>query len=334
MSERRRMTRHLIGQGAFKDSPMTVIDVGVRGGPAACWVVYGDQLRFVGFEPDEEECKRLAKAYPGGEYLPYAVGFKGERKRTFYHVLHPNASSFYKPDWTKAGRYPFRQTLTVSGTSLVQTVNLRSALANIKAESDFIKLDCEGAELEILEGLWLEKSSQDVDSVLGVSVEALFTPIRHGQPAFRDIDTFLSRHGFTLFDIATYRHARKTLSPDAFTSKYGQVLWAQVLYFRDLHPELGVRKWGTMHVLKLASLFEVHRLSDCAIELIQEASKHLLLSMEQARTLIDLLTPRVNGRELTYREYWCGLKEAVNTRMNPKSIQAAYKRWARHTAWG
>lgn len=334
MDERRRMTQHLISQGVFKDSPMTVVDIGVCGGPAPCWSVYGDQLRLIGFEPSEDECERLAKAHPGGEFLPYAVGFKDERKRAFHHTLHPNASSFYKPDWTKAGRYPFKQTLTVSNISAVRTVNLQSALANIKAEPDFIKLDCEGAELEVLEGLWLEKSSQEVDSVLGVSVEALFTPIRYGQPAFRDVDVFLAHHGFTLFDIATYRHTRKTLSPDAFTSRQGQVLWAQTLYFRDLYTEIESKKWQTIHILKLASLFEVHRLSDCAIELVQEAFKHLLLDGEQTCRLVNLLTPKIDGKEVTYKAYWHKLRQAVNVRTNPKNIHAAYRHWIGRTYWG
>lgn len=337
MIKGRRMTKYLVDEGAFKDSPMIVVDVGVRGGAVTYWDIYGDQLRIIGFEPDEEECKRLRIAHPTDKYLPWAVGRETRRKRVFYDTLHQNASSFHKPDWRMAGRFPWKQTLTVQNQRLVRVVNLEEAIADTGLTPDFIKLDCEGAELEILEG-----AKEMLKQVLGISVEALFTPVRFGQPAFSQIDIFLKEQGFTLFDMTCYRHMRRTLSANAFTSKRGQILWGQILYFKDRGWELGRRdllgreqnEWNDMQILKLASLFEVHKLSDCAIELIQQARSEGILSTKRAELLIDLLTPLVDGKEVTFEEYWEGLHNVVDLGADAKAVSAAFNRhWASRVQW-
>jgi len=54
------MTRYLVERtGVFRDDPITVADVGARWGFNSEWSVFGDQLRVLCFEPDEEECRRF-----------------------------------------------------------------------------------------------------------------------------------------------------------------------------------------------------------------------------------------------------------------------------------
>ena len=48
---------------------------------------------------------------------------------------------------------------------------------------------------------------------------------------------------------------------------------------------------------------ELFNLEDCAIELIEEALAMEIVGAAEARSMIDLLTPRLNGRDVNYKKY-------------------------------
>ncbi len=171
-----------------------------------------------------------------------------------------------------------------------------------------MKLETEGSELDILKGAIgvLKKS------VIGLSVEVEFLQWHKDQPVFSDVDSFMRQIGFQVFDLATYRHARKSLKPsygaNGFTSDYGQIIWGQALYLRDGVNEIASSNsledgWDDIKVLKLASIMELFCLPDCAIELIQVAHQKGLLQGYDVDYLIDLLVPRVGGKSVSYDEY-------------------------------
>src|SRR5260221_549558 len=70
------MTRHLVEERRiFADDPLIILDVGARGGSNVEWSVFGDQARIYCFEPDEDECTRLASEAPAHIiYIPTALG--------------------------------------------------------------------------------------------------------------------------------------------------------------------------------------------------------------------------------------------------------------------
>ena len=69
-------------------------------------------------------------------------------------------------------------------------------------------------------------------SVVGVEVEAEFTPIYTGQPLFAEVDAFLRGLGFQLFDLRPCywkRAAGRTVG-----GPHGQIVWADALYLKSL----------------------------------------------------------------------------------------------------
>ena len=179
---------------------------------------------------------------------------------------------------------------------------------------DFMKLDVEGAELDVLKG--------SVDflrggSVLGAAIEVTFLDIAK-QPVFSDVDSFMRKMGFKLFDIEVYRFSRELLpTPEELEyigplligapSERGQVIAADALYLRDGAAEIETCdtefNWTDDSILKLASIFEVYGLPDCAIELLQVARKKNYLGDLDIDYLTDLLTPEFMGKDVTYHEY-------------------------------
>ena len=281
------MTHQLVEElGVFKPAPVVICDVGARGGVEPQWQAFGNQAQFIGFEPDRGECDRLNHRFsqqtsqnanaPAQQFYPVALGKRREH-RQFSVCRYAGGSSFYPADMTFIQRFPAEhgQQLEVTHTLELETVSFDEfAQTECIPAIDFLKLDVEGCELDILQGA--ERVLQN--GVLGLSLEVMFHDAMRHQPPFHAIDQFLQSQGFQLFDLETYRHARRTLdlpTESLGNTQIGQVLWGQALYLRDavtaaLSP---IRKtefnWTALRALKLAAFMELFNLSDCALEVLQ-----------------------------------------------------------------
>lgn len=306
-----KFTRYLVAERAFEEKPLVTVDVGARGGFEKHWAAYGDQIKLIGFEADAEECERLNQqgAGPGQRFYPYAL-HQDKGRRNFYSTAYPSSSSFYQPDMKELQRFPDRINLTVVDTIPLETIDFDSfANENNIDYVDFIKLDTESAELDILKGAadFLRKS------VTGLSIEIWFQPWHSGQPVFSDVDSYLRGLGFRLYDLEVYRVSREALpevttSPIPGPSKQGQVISGEVLYLRDGTSEIEQKnrpgdRWDEVRILKLASIMELFNLPDCAIELIQAAQREGIIRDRDTNKLIDLLVPGIRGKQVPYNAY-------------------------------
>ena len=180
------MTQHLVEIGTFADNPLVVVDVGARGGVEPFWKVFGNDLRIIGFEPDSVECAKLNEtAEKNVSYLPVALS-DSVTKKTFHVAKLGAAGSFYKSEPTFNARLNIADNMVVEREVTIETTTLAAALGDLKP--DFIKLDAEGAELEILRGA-------DLGSVLGVVAEVRFGELMSGCPTFADTDVFCRAAG-------------------------------------------------------------------------------------------------------------------------------------------
>jgi FkbM family methyltransferase len=290
------MTRKLVEAGAFVDDPVVVVDVGARGGVEWYWKVFGDHLRIIAFEADAEECARL-KATPQKNvtFIPSALGAENG-VRTLHVTHHRAASTFYPvdPKWT--ARFSFSDNQLVEQQVEVRTTTLRDALAGQRV--DFIKLDAEGAELDVLRGA-------DLGPVLGVVSELNFG--QTGLPSFAEFDIYCRSAGLQLYDLDLYHFSRRALPyPHLYDSRdsagrpvagptiQGQVLSSDALYFRD-----GLT---TERPVKLACLFEIFGFNDCAAELLQ-ARREAFTKWADPDLLLGLLVPEVKGQKLPFAEH-------------------------------
>lgn len=284
------MTKRLVQEGAFDDDPLTIVDVGARGGIESHWRVFGKNLRAIAFEPDKAECDRLNALNDGVNNLPFALSRAGG-VRNLHVADHLASSSFHPNNQDFVGRFTNHDMVKITSVVPVETVTLANALESVGVRRvDFVKLDVEGAELEVLEG-----AGRFLDDTIGIVSEVRFTRRLSGCPTFSDLDRYCEARGFELFDIDVYRQSRKALPypllydyrdqknrPVDGPNTQGQTLWGDALYFRD-RPSL-----------KAACLFEIFGMNDCAAEALVAIGRE---------DLLEELVPTVKGKRLRYAEY-------------------------------
>lgn len=304
------MTRYLVEElRAFEREPMVIVDVGGRGGINQEWAVLGSQLQVYCFEPDEEECRRLTEeAAPQVRYIPQALGHSSGPV-ALYEAKLAASTSLYSTRMDYFGRFLNWQNGVIVSERTVVVRSLDEVAKDYGVSRiDFIKLDAEGAELDVLKGSIETLRKGDV---LGILSEIRFHREINGSPPFAELDAFLRSRDFHLYDIEANRHSRKALPYPgvtdyrmptgerffAYTAR-GQVQDGDALYFRDL---LGGAA-SPVGMLKLCALMEIYSLNDCAAELIA-ANRESLRQHVDPEKLLDLLASGIAGRSTCYQDY-------------------------------
>jgi FkbM family methyltransferase len=215
---------------------------------------------FLGFEPDEQAHARLARHPPPGHtYYKVAVGER-EETRTLYLTREPACASLLKPNAGFVGQFTdCAEQFEVVEHRTVETVSLNSFLPGAGiAGCDFLELDTQGTELEILKGADRFLAT----SVVGLQIEMEFSPFYEGQPLFGAVDEYLRSFGFMLFDLSRNRYRRAAMARDLITR--GQLLWGDAIYLRDYRSLTGNgAKERALKLSVIAGLLGVH---DYALE--------------------------------------------------------------------
>lgn len=284
----------------------SIVDVGARAGVAGFWAPMQPHATFVGFDPDAEECARLNR--PGMRFLPYALADKpGLRNFHLTRSIYCHGFAAINAD---AWRFPNAVNNAVAQTVQLQAETLDRALEAHQVERvDFLKLDVEGTELDVLRGF-----SPCSMRVLGVLSELWFGT--KDVPSPGDLDNYLRRLGFRLFDIEVQRYPRTTLpvgplnqdgSPPTPYCAHGQVQTGDALWFRD--PVADRRagspfiRWDDAAVLRLVGLFDLFGYQDAAIELLLAWRDDFRIALD-VDEIVDALVPPIGGEILPFDVYW------------------------------
>lgn len=179
------------------------------------WINLKHDIEIILFEPDQRSYESLIKK--GYDVYPKAL-FSSLGKKTLNLTRKPECSSFYEPNLTFLKNFPDPDRWDIIDQIEIDVDTLDSFQLNI----DFLKLDTQGSELDILVG-----SENTLKKTLGMEIEVSFTQIYKGQPLFGDICNFLYLHGFEFYDFVTeYRYGRKALD------RKGQLSFADALFLR------------------------------------------------------------------------------------------------------
>ena len=189
----------------FDSVALNCFDIGGANELQPHWLKIHDFALFYMFEPDQRSFNDLVEKkskYQNFKIFNLGLGLKnGIRK--FYLYNEKTGSTLYDfkenyvQDFTNKYIYPIEEIE-------IETKSLDFVL--YENQIDFInmlKLDVQGAELEILKGLTNEKVWKNIYSV---ELEVNFQDIYEGATTFEDVKAFFNEKEFTLFDLRISRN--------------------------------------------------------------------------------------------------------------------------------
>ncbi|MEB3181353.1 MAG: FkbM family methyltransferase [Nostocaceae cyanobacterium] len=236
------------------------------------WGIFAPKLAIYGFDADADACDEANANLEARQinwiekHIPLALS-NTVGESTLYVTKHPMCSSLYPPNETYLSRFAgLPELVNLDFTVEIETTTLDNfCQAEGIDKIDFLQVDVQGADLNVLEGA----SEILKRSVLAVQIEVEFSHLYAKQPLFGDVDIYLRKQGFTLFDLATARRTRGC-SPIFSQVHPGQLLWADAFYFRDLIQEGINPDFKTPdNILKLACIADMLGFYDYSLELLE-----------------------------------------------------------------
>lgn len=240
--------------------PIHFTDIGALDGLKYPWSEIQEYTKVLAFEPQSDD---RVSAQEKQQYLAldHVALYDSAGIEHLYITSKSDASSLLKPNALVVGKYADAEKYEVVSTESVKTDTLDHQLeVHGLKYLDFIKLDTQGSELQILLGAKQVLS----DSVLGIEVEVNWIERYQGQHFFHEIDSFLYTRGFELYDLQ--RRFVKRNGAVAVGEGKGQITRGTALYFRNakslaamLTNKPGVEQKKIMvHILTMLSLYGYH----------------------------------------------------------------------------
>jgi FkbM family methyltransferase len=209
---------------------------------------YFPSSKIIGFEIEKEVCEKMnSESLKGIKYYPYALG-KANEKRKLYITQHPMCSSLYKPNETFNKLYNNLEVTNLKDEIEIETITLdyfidKHDIGNI----DFIKIDVQGAELDIFKG-----ASNALKNVRNIVCEVEFIDVYENQPLFGDICNYLSQYNlmFNKF-LGLAGRAIKPVKLDNNLNKPSQHMWSDAVF---VHHILKIHDLNNIQLIKLSLL--------------------------------------------------------------------------------
>ncbi len=233
------------------------------------WQIFAPNLTIYGFDADVKACDRRNQELENQpinweeKHIPLAV-WNQTGKATLYVTKHPGCCSLYPPNEVVVERFnEYAERHKLMGTVEVETTTLDEYFAKNSRSIDFIQLDVQGGELNVLQGATRILEQQ----VMAIEAEVNFIELYQNQPLFSDVDTYLRNREFTLLDFGQKWYAQRQEVPMHSRQHIGQLVWTDAFYFRDLiRLDQNLRFKTPQQILKLACIADVLHFYDYALE--------------------------------------------------------------------
>ena len=192
------------------------LDIGARNGVADDIVAIGGAVHATCFEPEPTEAKRLQSLsdnrWRSFTVVPTAVGgIDGLAK--LYIPKGKEAASLLRHNEGMISEFGYDNLHGSDSVVEIPCSTLDSLVANGRLpKASYIKIDIEGAELDLLKGGLLI-----LPSTVAMRIEVSFLEQRVSQPLMWDVVDWVREHGFEVIDILDiHRWRRRNLAADPY----------------------------------------------------------------------------------------------------------------------
>lgn len=213
-----------------EDFQITILDVGaaLSERPPYQSLVEAQRARVIGFEPNRDECEKLNRAYGSSHrFFPYFAG--DGLAATFHETNWVLTGSLYEPNSPVLEKF---QNLAEVVRPVAQHAVTTTRIDDVEgiADVDFIKIDVQGSELQVL-----RHAPRVLATTVLVQTEVEFVQLYKAQPMFADVDIFLREAGFQFhtFNGFGMRAFKPLVLGGDVNQGLRQMLWSDALYVRD-----------------------------------------------------------------------------------------------------
>jgi len=249
-----------------------ILDIGaavLKSGPERyAALLAADRAHVYACEPDAAARAELGRHYP--KNLTVLPDILGDGKPATWHETNcAPTSSLFEPNRELLDLFPSIGDFTrLLKATRVETKRLDDC-AGI-ADCDFIKIDVQGAEIQVL-----ANGPAVLKKCMVIQTEVCFMPLYRRQPLFGDIDLFMRANGYLFHTLAGA--AARPIVPMPFADVrrpwMNQFAWGDAVYVRDFTR---LDALTTEKQLKLAALLhEFWDSYDLAAFVLGEADKRL-----------------------------------------------------------
>lgn len=263
-----------------------IADVGAYGGLEERWDPFIPLSHFYAFDPEP----RAAASAQGSLFQ---IGLWSTRETKKLNLSKsPTASSLYAIDKQLASFLNWPCHEVIQETFI--TVDTMESVLKGHPTPDFIKVDAEGADLEILKG----GQSFLSQSCFGVQIEVSLNLRHENAPLFSEVDAFLRKYGFQLFDLHTERWIRKNHTFGLQSRP--QLMWGDAVYF--LSKEKAMQQLRSLsppekkkRLMKWMILLIAYQLHDFAVEIFEESIRDKMIDSFFCSTCIAQIRTSATG---------------------------------------
>lgn len=265
----------------------TVLDAGGRYGIHPSWKSFTGELKYYLFEPDSTEAERLRKKYAHRskevKILKYALFDKNGKTRLFFFRNRAMSSSNKRNPISVSYIGERKSEEDIVGHQDVKTITVDSFCEKNNISLDFLKVDTEGSEYQVLQGAKTQLSND----VLGVRCEVSFDYIFKNAPLFSTIHDFLLKNGFYLLNLSYDGKGDYCNEFVKSNGKYGILtssdgLWLKRRQWLFNMPNSDQRKLQA-RILKYALFCLNNHASDVAIDVLLQAIREYGLDFNKLK---------------------------------------------------
>jgi len=211
---------------------LVIFDVGAYVGEVvATYKKLFPQSTIYCFEPFPDSFQKVNRLCRDASIKAHQIALSNkEGKATFNINVDLSCNSLLPPTESDFKCYSAKS--IKDGEIQVETNTLDNFCAGTKISYiDILKLDVEGTEVKVLEGASKMLSKQAIKLIYS---EVMFIPHYDGGCMFHELDAFLNRYGYTLFNLYNLKSARN-----------GQLRWGNAIF---LSPEIraGIKNPSTV----------------------------------------------------------------------------------------
>ena len=248
-----------VSRKLMQNEILQVIDIGAAGLSVPELNGFYNIIDYIAFETDEKEIKKLSRNPKTNQFntfqaYNYFVG-KDSKKTNFYSYKLSELNSSFLPDSYFIKNFIGGDNFEIKDFFQVESTSLNTIKKKDSINPDFLKIDTQGSELEIL------INAEDIlEECLMIESEVMFVPIYEKQPLFHEISSFLYKKNYQLFYLNRAFAQRESCKK----SCRGQLVYGDALFGLNLQI---AKKLSLSKQIKYCCLLINYGIIDAAIEL-------------------------------------------------------------------